>query len=138
MGFSTLKSVVPFKIEGLFTGETRHQAVPALLQRFFNYCEPTEEEDDEDEDFVEASEANPVIINNWQMVSESHRYKNLYVNKLVLNEHTVYLINESMYSNAEDWDLSVFSDSKDALEKFSADFEIHQPIEENKATVQTL
>ena len=102
------------------------------------YLDGDWEEDDEAWDAVDKEN---VTRDDWKFdksdLAEVGKKGRLYGQIWRKGDYTVYLVNESHYSNIGDYCVAVCADDKDSVREFLKDFNINKPIEEMDSVDQS-
>ena len=69
---------------------------------------------------------------------KSGRKKSLYADLLIKGEKKVFLLNTSPYSNGGDYEFSIYSADRSAVEEFLKDWSIQSKIDDMDSVCQTL
>ena len=136
MGTSVCKAVLPFSLNPLLdfdiTNPRTHKGIPDYALKAFAFDESREEDD---------GTPNPTLGKGWNTVmKKGHfpKYQDIYPDVWEKNGKQVCSVNESPFAAGGGCNPVFFSENREALELFKADFGIKQVIEQNTPIVQFL
>lgn len=132
MGRSTEAASVPFKISSVATVCHTGGKILSKSDEFKNFIKKVINNEDEEDEVT-------YKFNNWEVEDLCSQDFSLFSTKLVKNEMSIYIINESEYSNIGERDYCIFSKEESHMEEFCKDYKLNfGEIETNTTVMQTL